>query len=74
MRLVTKVSDPVDRTFSRIISDISFGLRETTLTISDSTGTCSPFETEIVRVVSPSTTEITEIITIKKPIFRVFIP
>ena len=36
-------------------------LRETTLTILDSIETGSPVETEIVRVVSLSTTEITEI-------------
>ena len=36
-------------------------LRETTLTISDSIETASPVEIKIVRVVSPSTTEITDL-------------
>ena len=48
--------DPEDRIFNRVITDISVILRETNLTISDS------IETEIVRVVYLSLTEITEII------------
>ena len=47
---------------------ISVLLRETTLTISDSFETASPAEYEIVRVVSLSATEITEITRcLKKP-------
>ena len=52
--------------FNRINSDIFVELRETTLTISDSIEAGSPVETEIVRVVSLSTTEITEITRFKK--------
>ena len=37
-------------------------LRETTLTISESVETISPVESELVRVVSPSTTETSKII------------
>ena len=55
-----------DRIFNRVISDISVVLRETTLTISDSIQTGSPVEKEIVRVVSLTTTEITENNTISK--------
>ena len=40
-------------------------LRETTLTISDSTGAPVSIESEIMRVVSLSTTEITEITRLK---------
>ena len=68
-----KVSIPEDRIFNRVISNISVVLRETTLTITDSIGTGSPVESEIVRVVFPSTTEMAEITRseIKTPIFRV---
>ena len=48
---------PEDQIFNRVISDISVELREITLTIK----TDSLVETEIVRVVSLSITEITEI-------------
>ena len=68
-----QVSDPEDRIFNRVIPDISVVLRETTLTISDSIETSSPIESEIVRVFTLSTTEITDH-TIKNPIFRVPIP
>ena len=51
-----------------------FLLRETTLTFSYSIETGSPVETEIVRVVSLSTTEIIEITRFVKPIFRFGIP
>ena len=57
-----KVYYPEDRICNRI----SVVLRETTLTISDSIETGSPVETEIVRVISLRTTEITEIIRLKK--------
>ena len=43
-------------------------LRETTLTISDSTDAVSSVESEIMRIVSLNTTEITEITRFKKPI------
>ena len=65
-----KYPDPEDRIFNRNISDIFVVLRETTLTVSDSIETGSPVETEKVRVISLSTTEITEITRFKKPIFR----
>ena len=53
-----KVSNPVDRFLNRVISVV---LRETTFTISVSTGEPVPVESEIVTVVSLSTTEISEI-------------
>ena len=55
-----------DRIFNRIISDISVVHMETSLTISDSIETGKPIETEIVKVVFISTTEITEITRFKK--------
>ena len=62
--------------FNRVISDIFVVLSETTLTISDSTGTGSPLETEKSTSGVPNTTEITEITRFKKikRIFRVPIP
>ena len=54
-----RYSDPEDRIFNRVISDISVVLREITLTISDSIETRSSIESEIVRVVSLRTTGIT---------------
>ena len=66
IRFVVKVPDPEDRIFNRAISDISVVLRETTLTISYSIETGSQVETEKVRVVSLSSTEITEITWFKK--------
>ena len=56
--------------FNRVILDISVVLRETTLISSDSIETGSPVETEIVRVVSLSKTEITEITRFKKTDFQ----
>ena len=53
--------DPKHRILNRVISDISVLLRETTHLISDSIDTVSTVESEIVRVVSLGTTEITEI-------------
>ena len=50
-----------DRIFNRVISDISVVLRETTLTFSDSIEAGLPVEYEIARVVSLSSTEITDI-------------
>ena len=47
--------------FYHVITDISVVLRETCLTISDSIETGPPIETDIVRVVSLSTTETSEI-------------
>ena len=61
-----RYSDPKDRIFNRVISDISVVLWETTLTVSDSVKTVSPVKSEIVRVVSLSTTEITETTRFKK--------
>ena len=49
-------------------------LTETKCTISDSIETDSTVESEIVRVVSLSTTEITEIIRFKNPIYRAKTP
>ena len=62
---------PEDRIFDHVISDISVLLRETTLSlsISDSLGTVSQVESEKVRVVSLSTTEITEITRLKKSLW-----
>ena len=68
---VLRYPDPGDRNFDRVISDISVIQRKTTLTISDSVETGSPVEIEIVRVVSLSTTEITETTRFEKPVFRV---
>ena len=51
--------------FNRFISFISVVLQETTLTISVSTGELVSMETEIVRVVSLSSTEISEITRLK---------
>ena len=51
---------------NRVISDTPVVPRETTLTYSDSTETGSPVESEIVRVVSVSTMEITDITRFKK--------
>ena len=62
---------PEDRIFNRVIWDISVVVRETTLTISDSTETVSPVKSQIVRVASLDTTEITEITRFKQPFFRV---
>ena len=56
---------PGDRLFKSCISVISVILRETTLTISDWTGEPVSMESEIVRVVSLSTTEISEITRLK---------
>ena len=58
--------DPEDRMSNRVISDISVVLRETTLTVSDSIETSFPVKSEIVRVVSPSTTEIIKITRFKR--------
>ena len=55
-----------DRIFDRVISDICVILREATITISDSTETESQVETDKVRVVSLTKTEITEIRRLKK--------
>ena len=63
-----RYSDPEDRMFDRIIYDVSIVLRETTLTISDSIVTGTPVESEIERVVSLSTTKISEITRFKKKI------
>ena len=60
-----------------VFSVISVELRETTLTISDSAGEPVSIESEIMKVVSFSTTEISAITrdnTLKNPIFRVQIP
>ena len=60
---VSKHSDPGDRVFNCVISDISIVLRETTFTISDSIQTgSSPVDSEIVRVDSLSTMDMTELI------------
>ena len=59
--LTIKVSLPRRSDFNRVISDIFAVQWETTLTISDSIETDTPFETEVVKVVSFSTTEITDL-------------
>ena len=71
---VLRYPDLEDRVFNRVISDISVVLGETTLTISDSVETGSPVESEIVRVVSLRTAELTEITRFKNPIIRVEVP
>ena len=63
-RLCLRCQDPEDQIFHGAISDISVVLvvlGETTLTMPNSIETDSPVETVIVRVVSLSTREITEI-------------
>ena len=49
-KLTLKYPNPDYWIFNRVISDISVVLRETTLTISDSTETGSSVEVEVVRV------------------------
>ena len=62
-----RYSDPEDRFFffNHVISIISTALRETTLTIPDSS--CEPFsmKSEVVRVVSLSTTELSQLTRLK---------
>ena len=58
--------DPEDRSFNRVISDISVVQRENIFTISDSIEKGSPVETEILKMVCLSTTEITEITRLQK--------
>ena len=53
MIIAERYPDPEDGIFNRVIFDISIVLRETTLTVSDSI--------ETVKLVSLSTTEITQI-------------
>ena len=65
-RIILRCSDCEDRIFNRVISDISFLLKEISLTSSDWIETGSQVESEIVRVVSPSTTEITKVKRLKK--------
>ena len=67
-------SDPEGRTSNSVVSGISVVLMETTLTILDSIEAGSPVECEIVRVVSLSTMEVTEMTQFTKLIFRVRIP
>ena len=55
-----RYSNSDDRIFNAVILDISVLLRKTTLTISVIIETGSPFQSEIVRVASLSTTEIIE--------------
>ena len=61
-----KYPNPEDRILNRVISDIFVVLRKTIHTFSDSIETGSPVESEIVRVVSLSPTEITEITRLQK--------
>ena len=60
-------AEPEDRYFfiDRLTSIISVVQREITLTISDSAGETASMESEIVRVVSLCTTEISEITRLK---------
>ena len=73
VRVDLRYRDPEDRIFNRVISDIFVVLRETAVTFSDSIETGSPAESEIVRVVSHSTTDNRDktIWKKKKTIFRV---
>ena len=57
--------DPEDRIFNRVISDTSVVIRGATLSTSDFIEKGSAAETEIVRVVSLSKTEITDITRLK---------
>ena len=59
---------------NRVISVVSVLPRETSLTISVSTGEPVWMESKIVTVASLCTTEISEITRLKKPILRVVIP
>ena len=61
-----KVSGPRKPDFNRVIADISVVLIETTFPFADSIETGASFETEMMRVVSLGTTEITEITRFKK--------
>ena len=63
---VLRYSDSEDRKFNRVISHFSVVLREITLTILDFNEPGSPVESKTVRVVSLSTTEITEIPRLKQ--------
>ena len=56
---IVRYSDPENRIFNRVISDISVVLRETPPTISDSIQTGSPAESERVREVFLGTVAIT---------------
>ena len=58
--------DPDHRIFNRVFLGYFRVQSEATLTISDSIKTDSPVESEIVRVISRSTTETTEITRFKK--------
>ena len=68
--LSSRYSDLEYRVLNRVISDISVVLGETNLTFSDSIATGSPVESEIVRVISLSTTEMTEITRFITPFSR----
>ena len=75
--MVLRYPDPEDRIFNCVVSDIFVVLRKTILAISDSIETGLPVETEIVRVVSFTLTEVAEITRLKKKkktIFRLRIP
>ena len=61
-----RYSDPENQIFNRVISAISVVVKDTTLTISDSSETGLPVESKILRVVSLITREITEITRLKK--------
>ena len=60
-KILLRYTDPADRyVLNRVISGISVVLREPTLSISISTGEPVLIESEIMTVVSLSTTEISE--------------
>ena len=63
---IFKVSIPEHRIFNRVFSDFSVVLRETTLAVSDSTVTSLLDESEIVRVVSLYTMEVSEVTRLEK--------
>ena len=67
--MMLRYSDPEDQIFNPVILDISLALRETTLTISDSIKTGSPVKLELVKMVSFSSKEITEMTQFKNLIF-----
>ena len=65
-QIILRKQDPYDRIFTHVVPDISVVLIKSTLTIADSIESGSTFENQTVRVVSLSTTEITEITRFKK--------
>ena len=70
MDFILRYSDSEEQILNHVTSYISIVLKETNLIISDSIETDSPVKSEIMRVVSLSTKEITKITRFEKMIFR----